>query len=142
MFVASVRGSGTFLLLGEEIVGDGEGCHMLCDDGHQEFVKAGHEGNGTEVTCIGGGVLLVYEDGGSCLPGSRDIFCKKTMAKHLSKDLTVWIKDAKVTVLQAVFARSRVCHRAKFGGEFVWRWGGEQVVVGSSGRDKGSQFFQ
>ena len=94
MFIASFTGSGTLLLLGEEVVVNGKGCHTFCNYGHQELVKAGHEGNGAEVTCIRGRVLLVYQDCGSCFPGGRDIFRKETMAKHLRKDLATWIKEA------------------------------------------------
>jgi hypothetical protein len=60
VFVATFAWASTLLLLGKEVIRDGESRHAFCDDGHQELVKTRHQSNGAEVASVGGGVLLVY----------------------------------------------------------------------------------
>ena len=64
MLIASFAGSGTLLLGGEEIVGDGVVGHMSSQYGHQKLVEARHKGDEAEVAGIIGEVLFVAKDGG------------------------------------------------------------------------------
>jgi hypothetical protein len=108
---------------------DCRGGDALRDDGHKEFVEAGHQGNGSEVAGISGGVLFVDQDGSGSFPLSWYIAGFKTVAVKLSQGLTFGIKETKVSVFETVFARCGIREGAQLLGEFFWSWHIKECVI-------------
>lgn len=98
MLIATFTGTGTLLLGGKEVVGNGVVRHTSCEDGHEEFVEARHEGYGSEIAGISGRILLMNKNSGGRFPVSRYVFRFKAVFEHTGEDFTFWVEEAEVAV--------------------------------------------